>query len=232
MNAFANIQIDNSVAQEKDTLGGAFKILESGVYEAIIDYAYQGKSTKGSLFMSICLDIDGVKHKETLYVTNSNGQTFYEKDGQRNPLPSYLTAESIALLAGKKSLTELNTETQVLKLYSFEQRTEVPTEVQMLTDLVGKTIKVGLLKEINFKQIKNDMGNYVDSDETKESNVIDKVFHPTNNKTVPEIRNKAEEATFINEWSSKWTGEVRDKTKGKKPATNNKVVAKTSSLFN
>lgn len=232
MNAFAKIQVDNSIQQEKDTLGSSFKVLDSGVYPATIKWAYQGESSKGSMFMAICLDINGQEHRETLYVTNAKGQTFYEKDGQRHPLPSYITAESIALLAGKKSLTDLDTETQTIKLYNFEQRQEVPTDVPMLTDLVGKTIQVGLLKEIAFKQVKDDMGNYVDSDETKESNVIDKVFHATNNKTVPEIRNKTEEAQFITEWSAKWTGEVRDKTKGKKPAVNNKVASKTtSSLF-
>lgn len=112
----------------------------------------------------------------------------------------------------------------------FLWQKEVPTEVPMLTAMIGKTVKLGILKEKVFKQTKDNSGNYVDTDETREQNSINKVFSAKDNRTVNEVRAEIDSAQFMNDWLEKWEGQVSDKTANKKP-TASAPAKKTSSLF-
>ena len=44
--------------------------------------------------------------KETMYVTNREGKNYYERNGQRNYLPSFINADAISLFTTGKSLFE------------------------------------------------------------------------------------------------------------------------------
>ena len=46
-----------------------------------------------------------------------------------------------------KEINTLETETKVVNVYSFEAKAEVPTKVDMLTELLGQEIVVGIIKE-------------------------------------------------------------------------------------
>lgn len=218
MGVLANLTTDETIKSSKDTVGGGYAPKPSGVYDGVIKVAYLSKSTGGATAVNLIVGIGDSEYRETVYITNKEGKNFYidKNDGAKNYLPGFNTINDIALLTAQRELSQLDTERKVVKLWNTEQAKEVPTEVECITAMHGKPIKLGILEEITFKNVKQ--GNeYVPSNELRTSNVISKVFHPTNNKTVNECRAKAETAEFIDKWKAKWDGKPNDKTVGKAP---------------
>lgn len=247
MSLLSGVKTDSAIQTEKDTLGGGRTLVESGVHAARIKLAYLSKATSGALALNIVADIAGSEYKEALYITNKNGENFYvTKDNAKEKrfLAGFLHADAIALLTTGKSILELPTENKIVKLYNFQAKAELPTEVEVLVGLIGKEVQLGILKTQEFKRAKQDDGTYVETTETQETNSIEKVFHATHGKTVAECRAQAESATFIEEWKNTWAGKLRDKTKGKSPNGGNTGTAgipqqtsaiaapSTTSLFN
>ena len=218
MGVLANLTTDESIKASKDTVGGGYAPKPSGVYDGVIKVAYLSKSTGGATAVNLIVGIGDSEYRETVYITNKEGKNFYidKNDGAKNYLPGFNTINDIALLTAQRELSQLDTERKVVKLWNADQAKEVPTEVECITAMHGKPIKLGILEEITFKNVKQ--GNeYVPSNELRTANVISKVFHPTNSKTVNECRAKAETAEFIDKWKAKWDGKPNDKTAGKAP---------------
>lgn len=243
MGVLANLTTDESIKASKDTVGGGYAPKPSGVYDGVIKVAYLSKSTGGATAVNLIVGIGDSEYRETVYITNKEGKNFYidKNDGTKHYLPGFSTINDIALLTAQRELSQLDTERKVVKLWNAEQAKEVPTEVECITAMHGKPIKLGILEEITFKQVKQ--GNeYVPTSEVRSSNVINKVFHPTNSKTVNECRAKAETAEFIDKWKAKWDGKPNDKTVGKTPqaattgrtstAAPSATKAAAASLFN
>lgn len=106
-------------------------------------------------------------------------------------------------------------EEKVVNLYDFEAKKELPKNVIVLTDVIGKPITVGVIKQIVDKNVKDSSGNYVPSGETREENVIDKAFHQESKRTVSEIRAGLDEAVFYPKWVEKNQGKPpRNRAKG------------------
>ena len=84
--------------------------------------------------------------------------------------------DSLCLLTVGKEISQMETETKVVNLYNPESKTEVPTNVEMITELLGKQVLGGLIKQIVDKNVKDAAGNYVPSGETREENELDKLF--------------------------------------------------------
>lgn len=230
MTFFANISIDQA-SQEKDTLGG-FSLLDSDIYTATIKHAYGSQTQKGGVNLNVEFDIDGHTHKETLFVANERQESFFTtQTGEKKPYPSFLLAESIALLGAGKTLAQLKTEPKVINIYNYEQQKDIPTQVPMFTELLGKQVKVAILKELVNKKTKQ--GNeYVDTAETKEVNKLDKVFSMKGDFTVAELRQKEETAKFYQQWLDKNKGQTKDKTNKKLSATSTPQAGSVASLFN
>jgi hypothetical protein len=214
MSLLKNLKTDETIANEKDSVGGGGP-LESGLYKTKIAAAYVIKSTGGALGLVLNLTTDAGKQvRQTLWMTSKTGQNYYEKDGQKNYLPGFNMANSLALLTVGKEISDLDTEQKVIKAYSAEAKAEVPTKVDMLTDLLDKEVIVGLIKQTVDKTAKADDGSYQPTGETREENEIDKFFRAKDQMTTAEIRAQAEDAEFIRTWEKKWTGQVRNKAKG------------------
>lgn len=111
-----------------------------------------------------------------------------------------------------KEISQMETETKVVNLYSSEAKAEVPTNVEMLTELLGKQVLGGLIKQVVDKTAKDAAGNYQPTGETREENELDKLFRERDGKTTAEILAQAPEAVFIETWKKKWVGQVKDKS--------------------
>lgn len=217
MSLLANLATDDSIANEKDSVGGG-GVLESGLYLAKVTLAYVTKSSGGATGLVLkAKTSDGRDINQTLWMTSGTakgGKNYYEKDGVKSYLPGFIAANALTLLAVGKDIAELDTETKVVNVYSFEAKAEVPTKVEMITDLLGKDIIIGLIKQTVDKNVKNDAGVYVPSGETRDENEIDKFFRAEDRLTTAEIRAAANEPVFYNTWADKWNGKVRNKAKG------------------
>lgn len=212
-NPFGDLSTDG-IEAARDVLGGGGAV-DSGVYTGTIKLAYAGMSSGGARSLTVHLDLDGREYREVLYVTNKQKQNYYEKDGKKSPLPGFTVANDLALLATGLALSEQEIEEKVVKLYDFDAKAEVPTKVQAMTSLHGRAISVGILKQLEDKKKKNDSTQqYEPTGETRETNVIDKVFHAETGKTVSEYTAKVAEAEFQGKWKAKNDGVVRNKTTG------------------
>lgn len=212
----SNLNTDASLEDEKDILGGGGP-LDTDVYGSEITMAYLDKSQGGALGLNLHLKTDqGREIRETLWVASGDAKgnkTYFEnKQGEKKPLPGFTNATAMCLLTVGKELGEMDTESKVVKVYSREAQAEVPQTKEVLVDLLGQRIKVGLFKQTIDKRAKGDDGNYAPTGETRDVNEIDKFFRDRDGMTTAEIRAQADEAVFMNTWKDKWAGQVRDRT--------------------
>lgn len=218
MSLLASLATDSTIAEEKDSVGSGGP-LESGLYKATVALAYITKSAGGAMGLVLNLKTEANKEiRQTLWMTSGTAKgckNYYEKDGEKHYLPGFNHANSLALLAAGKEISQMETETKVVNVYSAEAKSEVPTKVEMLMDLLGQEIIVGLIKQTVDKTKKNEAtGIYEATGETRDENEIDKLFRARDRMTTAEIRAQAETATFIDTWDAKFSGTVKMKAKG------------------
>lgn len=218
MNMLANLKTDDSIIEDKDSLGGGTYILESGVYPMTIDLAYLSVSDSGAMALNLHLKTDDVVIRQTLWLTGGTAKGcnnyYVNQKGEKKYLPGFTHANHLCLLTVKKELSDLDTEEKVIKLYDYNAKAEVPTKVNMVMDLIGQDISVGLLKQTVDKNAKDASGAYVPTGETREENEIDRLFRASDGKTVNEIRDKIDPAEFRDQWAAKHTGVTKNKAKG------------------
>jgi hypothetical protein len=217
MSLLASLATDNTIEDETDSVGNGGP-LESGLYLCTVAMAYLSKASSGALGLVLTLKTDaGKEFRQTLWMTSGTakgGKNYYEKDGEKRYLPGFNHANSLALLTCGKEISQMETETKVVNIYSAEAKSEVPTKVEVPMDLLNKEILVGLLKQTVDKTKKNDAGVYEATGETRDENDIDKLFRAKDRMTTAEIRAQAETAAFVDTWDAKHTGTTKNKAKG------------------
>ena len=246
MSIFGNLTNDG-LEETTDRLGG-FQIRATDIYPATIKAAYAGQSAGGARNVTIVVELPDGEYSETIYVTNKKGENWFLNQNDKSkkvPLPGFTTIDDICLVTTGKSLAEQDTEEKVVKIYDFDERKELPKAVPMLVDLIGQTLFLGIVQQTVDKNQKNEStGEYEPTGETRDENVIEKVFHDPSKMTVVEARQGATEPVFFEKWLSKNKGNIRNKAKeadGKgaqsgrpgrsAPQSGNGGQKKTSSLF-
>ena len=208
---------DVKVEAEKDSLGSGGFVLDSDAYNMIVAVAYLSTSKGGATAINFHFKKeDGNEWKNTIYITNKNGEPFYKdkKTGEKKPLPGMSQVNSILQLMVGKSIHELETTEKVVNIYDYNAKGDVPTKVPVLTDIIGKGITLGIMKIIEDKNVKGSDGIYRPSGETREGNEIAKAFRASDKLTNAEILAGVSDHTFYDNWVDKNKGEVRNKAKG------------------
>jgi hypothetical protein len=218
MSLLTNLTTDDTIAGERDSVGGS--VLDSGLYPSKITLAYLTKSDGGAVGLVLNAKSDqGREIRSTMWMTSGTAKgglnTYTDTNGAKQYLPGFLMASSLSLLTVGKELNELVPETKVVPVYNKAAKAEVPTKVEMLTELLGQDILIGLLKQTVDKTVKNEStGKYEPTGETREENEIDKFFRARDRMTVAEVRAQATEAAFAATWEAKHKGNTRNKAKG------------------
>jgi len=212
------LKTSTAIKAERDSLGGS-RILESGLVEFNIEMAFLGKSKGGANSLTVHLkSASGESMRNTQWITSGDAKggkhTYTDKNGDEQYLPGFNIGNAMCLLAGGIELSDVEPEEKTIKLYDFDVKAEVPTKVQVITEIVGKPILIGVVKQVVDKNVKNDQGVYVPGGETREENDIDKLFHAESGLTVAEIIAEVEEPVFRDQWAEKNTGKTRMKAKG------------------
>jgi hypothetical protein len=211
----------------KDTLGGGFT-WDTGAYPVVIDSAYLGMSSGGAANITFNFKTkEGKSLEQTIYVSSGKekGQLNYyiDQQGEKKYLPGFVLCNDIALVTLGKDLSDLETEDKIVEVYDTTEGKKVPKEVPVFMELIGSKLTLGVVKVREFRNVKDAAGNYVQGDEIREFNEIDKVFSETNH-TVVELKASAE-ADFFSKWVEKRPATfIKDKTKSK-----NKQKAATAS---
>lgn len=255
MSIFGNLGTEGH-EETNDRVGG-FAAKDTDAYLAKVKMAYADKAQSGAQNVNLVLDLGGSEYSETIYITNKKGENFFHpKDGNGNPdttkkvpLPGFTTVDDLCLMISGKPLNQQDTEEKIVKIYDYDEKKEVPKSKHVLVDLIGGEVYVGLVRQTVDKNKKNETtGDYEPTGETRDENVIEKVFHYPSKVTVVEAREaqkagKDAEATFYDKWVETNKGKTRNKSKGASgqggnngrpgsaPQGNGGGASKTPSLF-
>lgn len=208
---------NDGLEQAEDRIGG-FSVFESKIYSGTIKAMYAGKSDGGAQNMTIIADLGGREYRETIYFTSRDGKNYYhpkDKQGKlitdkKMPLPGFTIVNDICLVATGEPLENQDVEEKVFKIYDYEAKAEVPTNVPMITAAIGQPVSFAIQKVLENKSKKNDAGGYDTVADTRELNTIQKVFDTESKKTVVEAIN-GQDAGFWDAWSEKNDGKLYDK---------------------
>ena len=216
-----NFTINTSTKMEAETdrLGGG--LLESNVYDFEIKTAYISQAKSEAIALNIEGETaDGGFFKEALYFVSGKAKgnkTYFEKNGKEFALPGYSMFASLLKLSGFDTTPEQQLEsglkTKIVDIYDFDLSKKVPTEVPMVMDLVGAKVKLAILNQTVDKNVKDASGKYVPSGDTREQNVLDKVFSRAG-FTTTELTAKLEAPEFMEAWLKKNKGKSQMKAKG------------------
>lgn len=218
MSALASLKTDATIKEETNNLGG-YAPLETDLYDFNVDLAFITMSQAKAMAVNVHMSTDDGKNlRQQFWVTsneNKGCKNFYihPKTGDKHYLPGFNQANALCLLTLGKVISKCATETKVINLYDPKEMKEVPTKVEMLTELLGKKITAGVIKQTVDKRAKDaKTGEYQPTGETRDENEVDKFFRVKDGMTVPEIRAKETKAVFKDQWLEKWQGQVKDKT--------------------
>ena len=200
--------------KETDRLGGG-GVLETAVYPFKLDTIYTTESKKGAVGIVVDLLVgeQEQKYSETFWITtgsNKGCNPYYEKDGAKNWLPSYVMLDSFTNMINGKGITAQDTAERVINIYDYETQKEIPTKSEVLVDLLGITGFVAITKVRSNKQIKGD-NCYVDSPEERFTNQVSKFFNSDRQTSTEKTAGVA--GTFADKWAEKYNGKVTDKYK-------------------
>lgn len=187
--------------------------MSSDVHDATITMAYITKSKGGALGLVIEAACTKGFHKETLwFVTGDekeNKTYFIDRSGAQKHLPGYVCFHALLALTGSSAtpeqILENGLKTKVANVYDFDVKEVVPTDVDAVVDLIEKTVKLGLIEEIQDK--------YNAPGETVTKFVLDKVFN-TKGFTTSEVTAKLDAPDHINKWLKKNKDTVKNRVKG------------------
>lgn len=223
---FDTLKTDANIKSDGDSLGGSkYTPLESALYDFTIKLAYGSISQDGAKALNLLLETsEGKEFKNQLWMTSKKETGCLNYFMVKNPatgkkdLKKYYkgfeNANHLCLMTLNKEISQVKPEMKTIMLYDYSQRKEVPTDVQMITELLGKQITAGVLKQLTNKNVKDPAtGDWIATTETKEKNVIDKFFHFPSGLTVTEAEAKMTEPKFKEQWREKWAGVTQDKTK-------------------
>lgn len=225
MGSLSNLATPSDVKDDtQDRLGG-YTPLEGGLYKMKIDLAFLKPTASGAIGLNMHYsNAAGQTLREVLWIVSGdakgNKHFYVNKKGEKHLLPGLQIANAIGQLAIGKDISELDDEEKIISLYDSAVQSEIPTKVQMITDLLNTEIILGVKRNIVDKNVKNDSGVYVPSGETREENVVDKVFSADSGMTIAERDGGSSEAIFIQQWEEKWAGKVTDRSTKNVPAAN------------
>ncbi len=212
MSLFGNLTTEG-LEETQDRIGG-FQVFDTDVYTATIKAAYAGQSAGGAQSVTLILDLDSKEYTETVYVTSKKGENYFlNKDDKTKkiPLPGYTVADDICLVTTDKPLNGQEGEDKTMNVWDNDAKRQMPKSVPMMVGLLGKTVGLGIVRQLENKNEKDAAGDYQPTADTREVNFIDKVFHHPTNLTVVEARNEITEPKFYDAWIARNQGQTRDK---------------------
>ena len=186
------------------------------MYECEITAAYLIKNARADnkIDMAIHLKLpSGYEHKiQNTVLIDGKFEAPNKKTKEMELLFTYVIMSHIIGAATEgKTLGDIWDSIQVKKieLYDFEKRSDVLTDVKMVTDLVGKKVLVGLQRKISNKKTKAG-DSWVDLPERKETLEFGVAGMVSDRRTYVEFNAEAEEAKELDAWEKRNAGKDWD----------------------
>jgi hypothetical protein len=217
MSVLNGINTTEEIKETGDSLGTSFTPVESGAYPATIKLAYFTVSKAKAVALTLEFETENKSIiRQSLWISSKEAKGcknyYVNKQGDKMYLPGFNQANAICLLTVGKPLLTMTDEEKVISLYDPAVKAEVPTKVDMVTDLLGKQVTLGVIKQIVNINRPDDKGVYKATNELRTENEIDKIFRYKDGLTVTEIKAEVKEAVFIDQWKDKNNGKTRDRS--------------------
>lgn len=209
-----NLKIDADVVNEQERMPSGSDgswLLDSGVYPMVIDVAFYTTADSGAVALNVHYkSVEFSKYvREKYWVLSGNAKGnknyYIDSEGKKHLLPDMQRANELANLVTGKDLGDLETDDRVLNLWSYDAKAEVPTKVKVLPDLLGVTVQAGVLKIVDNKRTQNGAGEWVATNEKKETNEVSKIF-TEDGFTLAERNAKETETKYLDAWKAKHEG--------------------------
>lgn len=230
MSLFGTGTTGTNVEKEKDF---SKRTVDTDVYAGTIKMIFAGQSAGGARNVTLQLKLDnGKDYNETIYLSNKEGKNTYTKDDKEFYLPGFLLINNLAIMTTGKGIHDLaaDVETRTVKLYDYDAKRELPTDVPAVIPMIGKRVLVAIQEEEYEKQSKNDAtGKYEGNGEYGVKNVIVKAYDPETRKTAVEMRDD-KDATQLDSWLEANKGKLKTVERSAAPA-NQKSAPTPSGLF-
>ena len=186
------VDVNDSVESDKAPKGAFVKVLPTDVYDAVVKIVYFTKASSGVITANVMLTIDGYDRTFPLYITYKDTGTFTKREGNKTTvIRGYQQLNSLAICAVGTPVAKVTQEKRTVEIYNFDVKANVPTSVEALIGLMGKTVKVGIKAvKKNKRELQNNL--WVDTTVTEEKNELDKFYRATDFKTTSEIMNNTD----------------------------------------
>ena len=226
---FGNLKTNEQALQEKsNNIGAGYQPLPSDIYQAEIVYAYGTVSKGGAKGLVVKFNIlrdneEPYPYTTTFWVSDKKDNTFFvDSNGNPHNLPGFRLANHLCAIVLGKQLKDVDFEPVTLNLYNFEQRKELPTEVQAIPDLFDQTVALAIKHVRENKQEKSTAtGEYEPINEERFSNTVAEVFGINKDGEVYNYDELADGLPFefANKWLKYWKDRTDDKYKEVKGAS-------------
>lgn len=197
---------DEEVVEQGDSLPPQRSYtVESGVYDVTVDLAYLLEGPTGSKQLMVHFQEPmgaTIRHKFILTSGNAKGKShsYFDRDGKKRDLPGFSHANDLTQVTLNSRLGGVDFEKRKVPIYDFEARQELPKDVLVPVEMIGKNLKVGVLKIEQNKRAQVN-GEWVDTNEKQTINDISKIFDERG-RTATEVRADAE-PQFIEQWKER-----------------------------
>jgi hypothetical protein len=208
----------DDIELKETSLGGGSFLWDSNVYRCIIDMAYFDQSAKGAHALNLTLlNADGKQLKKAIYFTNKKEEVHYvNQKGEKDYLPGYTKANNLALIITGSDINELfeNSEKKMVNVYDFKDKKEKPTEKSVATSLLGKQVKVAVIKQTVNKNVFDDTVKlWIPTAETRDENDIKEFYFDDSDLTVVEKSKDATEPLMMPKWVKRNEGKTMNRVK-------------------
>ena len=213
MSFLKKLKTTEKVEKPKDSLGGV-QVRPSAINTFKIKNIYFLPAVPSGAMMChlTVTDEAGLDYRESICVASGdakgNKSTYTNAKGEAHYLPGYIIINDIAMLTIETDITDLETETITVKHYDKEAKKEVPTEVEVVTEMIGEEVQLAIKHIIKNKQEQIN-GKYVDVNDRREINEIAAAFHSESDQTLNEAIADTD-AEFKQKWLDKNEGKPFD----------------------
>jgi hypothetical protein len=198
----ANVEIPN-----EDVIAAGGFLLPTGLYPMVVENAYLDKTATGAWMMHVHLkrktggnQVYRFKNCIVSGDAKGNKPTYISKQGKELPLPGYSQMNQITQICADLKLGQITPEKKLVKIWDFDASAEVAREVDVVTEIVGQEILVGLIeKHENKRGLNEKTGKWEPTNDRNELNEIDKVFYP-DGFSVTEKEAEADTPVFVETW--------------------------------
>lgn len=197
------------------------RTVDTGAYEGIIKMAFVGAAPSGAKFVTLQLKLaNGKDYTETVYITNKEGSVTYKKDDKEFFLPGYTLINNLAILTTNRGLFDLegDVETRTVKLYDYDAKADVATDVPAIIPMIGQKVLVAISEEEYAKTKRNDStGKYDPTGEYGVKNQLVKAYCPETRKSPVELRDN-KDATALDNWVATYGSKLKTVERTAAPA--------------